>query len=225
MPADAAEVDEFRSVRGPSIPEIVAERIRDAILSGKYSPGERLVEQKLASLFGIGQPTVREALRELEMQGFVRKSPNRATHVTQFTHEDVRKSHEVRLVLEALAVEKAAPALTSGDIAELHTLLQKMESTVANFDRATYHRMDMAFHRKIWQCAKNQYLAAALERVTFSLFAFQLLERKPGDPVMNHVMVEHREILAALLTANEATAREMFVRAVGDFWRNFQHVQ
>ncbi len=219
-----SEVDDFRSVRAPTIPAIVAERLRDAILAGKYSPGERLIEQKIAALFGIGQPTVREALRELELQGFVRKRPNRATHVTKLTRDDLQKSHEVRIVLEAFAVEKAAQNLTSTDVNELQGLIQKMEATVMDFDRAAFHKIDMAFHRKIWRCAGNEYLSGALERITFSVFAFQLLERKPGDPVMSHVVEEHREILAALQTGDGASARNIFTRVVGDFWLKFQNI-
>jgi DNA-binding GntR family transcriptional regulator len=63
--------------RAPSLPEAVADKLREAILSDRLRPGQRLVEHKLAARFGIGQPTLREALRELEAQGFVRKSQKR----------------------------------------------------------------------------------------------------------------------------------------------------
>src|SRR6058998_1823102 len=82
--------------RFPSLPEAVAQKLRDAILAGQLKPGERLVEQKLAANLGIGQPTLREALKELEFQGFVRKSPKKGTYVTELTPEDFRQIQEVR---------------------------------------------------------------------------------------------------------------------------------
>ena len=208
----------FRPVRGPTVPEVVAERLREAILAGRYSKGERLVEQKLAALFSIGQPTVREALRELELQGFVRKKGNRGTYVTEFSAEDVRNHHEVRMALESLAVEKAAANLTEGDAEQLEALLKKLETAGDSFDRSGFHKLDMAFHRKVWACANNQYLAVILERVTFSLFAFQLLERKPGDPVMKHVGQQHRQMMEALLTREPAEARRIFLTATAEHW-------
>ena len=128
------------------------------------------------------------------------------------------------MALEALAIEKAAVRITQQDLAQLRSLLEKMEATADVFDRASFHKLDMAFHRKIWACASNEYLAIVLERVTFSLFAFQLLERRPGDEVMKHVTEQHREILNALLTGEPAVARDRFVRATANFWREHQHV-
>ncbi len=218
------EKEEFRSVRGPTVPEVVTSRLRDAILAGVYKPGERLVEQKLAGLFGIGQPTVREALRELEIQGFVNKRGNRGTYVTKFTPEDIQQRHEVRMALESLAVNKAAKYITPEDAEEFENLQREIEAMAARFDRAAFHRLDMAFHRKIWQCARNEYLALMLERVTFSLFAFQLVGRKPGDPVMTHVAQQHREILDALLTRDPKIACRGFRRATEKFWHKYQHI-
>ena len=211
---------EFRRVRGPTVPEVVAGRMRDAILAGRYVPGERLVEQKLAGLFGIGQPTVREALRELELQGFVRKRGNRGTYVTEFSTEDVVKRHEVRLALEGVAISRAAALITEEDEAQLKELLVKMGVSAERFDRASFHKLDMAFHRKIWACADNEYLALVLERVTFSLFAFQLLARTHVDPVMKRVTQQHWDILNALLTRNPVFAREEFLRTIVLLWPN-----
>src|SRR5690242_3873992 len=114
------------AVRFQSRPEAVAEQLRNAILTGSLKPGDRLVEQKLAARFGIGQPTVREALKELEMQGFVRKSSRKHTHVTQLTREDYRKMLEVRLALEPLAIRRAAKSLLKDTEEELEQYVRAM---------------------------------------------------------------------------------------------------
>src|SRR5690348_222848 len=120
-------------VRFPSLPEAVAQKLRDAILAGQLKPGERLVEQKLAGSLGIGQPTLREALKELEFQGFVRKSPKKGTYVTQLTLEDFRKIQEVRMALEVVAIEKAAVNMTDQALAELDRLVTTMRTTAKKF--------------------------------------------------------------------------------------------
>src|ERR671936_391943 len=106
-PADKTKDWGLGRVHFQSIPETVAETLREGIIAGKLKPGERLVEQKLAAQLGIGQPTLREALKELEYQGFVRKVPNRGTYVTRLSQEDFSKILEVRMALEALVIERA----------------------------------------------------------------------------------------------------------------------
>jgi DNA-binding GntR family transcriptional regulator len=211
--------DGLGTIRTRTIPDLVAEQLRDAILNGTLKPGERLVELKLCAHFGIGQPTVREALRELEIQGFVRKSANRGTYVTEFSEEDVRKILELRIALEAFAIEKAAARISEGDARELRGIIDEIDASASGFDRAALHRADVVFHQKIWAVAGNEYLQAALERIVFSLFAFMLVGRAPADSVMKHVAQQHRAILSGLETRDPKTAREHFIRSTLSLWR------
>src|SRR5581483_4234421 len=108
-----------------SAPEAAAQAIRDAIMAGKLKPGDRIIEQQWASFLGIGQPTLREALKELEFQGMVSKSAYRGTYVTQLEAEDYKKLLEVRLPLEVLAIERAAQRMDPDSAAELTSLVDK----------------------------------------------------------------------------------------------------
>lgn len=216
---------EFGNVKSRTLPEIVAEKILEAILAGKLKPGERLVEQKLSSQFGIGQPTLRAALQNLEHQGFARKNGNRGTYVTQFTKEDIRKNLEVRVVLEALAVEKAAQNIQPSDEQDLQDTISRMEDSAKRFDRAGFHKADVAFHQKLWKLSDNPYLQSALESVIFSLFAFMLVERKPLDEVLTNVARQHREILNGVLTRDPKAAREAFIQTTRGFWRDYHGVE
>src|SRR6266852_9971407 len=80
-----------------------AEALRDAILNGTLAEGQRLVERSLAAQLGASLTAVREALIELEMEGFITKRPNAATYVTKLTEADVRKIYAVRRILEGFA--------------------------------------------------------------------------------------------------------------------------
>jgi len=215
-------VDELAESLSPlrllSVPEAVAQKLRDAILAGQLKPGERLVEQKLASRFGIGQPTLREALKELEFQGFVRKSPKKGTYVTLLTPEDFRKIQEVRMTLEVVAIEKAALNTTDRAMRELETLVVSMRS-------ATFHKSDVAFHEKIWALTGNEYLELALEQIAFRLFAFVLLQREPT--AANEFLAsakQHAHILTGLRTRDPKRARQAFVESTTNFWSKYHPV-
>src|SRR5437773_9826223 len=127
-------LEKLSPVRRPSLPEAVAQKLRDAILVGQLKPGDRLVEQKLAGSLGIGQPTLREALKELEFQGFVRKSPKKGTYVTKVTLDDFRKIQQVRMALEVVAIEKAAVNMTATALAEVARLVAVMRRAGRKFD-------------------------------------------------------------------------------------------
>src|ERR1700748_1150475 len=80
-------------------PQAAAQALREAIISGELKGGDRILEQKWSLHLGIGQPTLREALRELEQQGLLRKLPQRGTYVAQLSPEDYRRILEVRIPL------------------------------------------------------------------------------------------------------------------------------
>jgi DNA-binding GntR family transcriptional regulator len=202
LPAHKA-ADSFESLdieamaRAPSLPETVAGKLRDAILSDRLRPGKRLVEQKLAAHFGIGQPTLREVLRELEAQGFVRKSKKRGTYVTELSAEEYRQTHDVRMALESLAMERAAPNVTEEAVRELEQSLVRLTAAARQPDLILYHKSDMDFHKIIWRLTGNDCLFQTLERITFGSFAFALLGRPSAGnrPDLLAAIKQHREIL------------------------------
>jgi len=217
--------ERFTPVRFPSLPEAVAEKLREAVLAGQLKPGERLVEQKLAASLGIGQPTLREALKELEFQGFVRKSPKKGTYVTELTPEDFRKIQEVRMALEVVAIEQAAHNMTDEAVGEMEKLVTTMRTAAQKFDLAMFHKSDLRFHRVVWDLTGNEYLGLALERIAFGLFAFVLLQRDPS--ASNEFIAsaeQHAQIVAGLRTRDPKRAREAFVKSTTKFWNQYHRV-
>ncbi len=171
-------------------------------------------------LLGIGQPTLREALKELEYQGFVRKYPKRGTHVTKLTREDFGKIQEVRMALEVVAIERAALRITPETAAQLHE-----RAAAKRFDLRDFHRQDVAFHQLLWDIAGNQYLATALERVAFGLFAFVLLQRDPeATGEFLAAAHQHKQIVQGLLTGDPKTAVAAYTTATNAFWHNYHHL-
>ncbi len=199
-----------------------AQALREAIISRRLKSGERLVELKLAASFQIGQPTVREALHELEYQGFVRRIPHRGTYVANLTNNDFQKIHEVRMALEPMAFERAARRISPETALELKALVDSMEAAARKSDRIGFHNCDLEFHRKVWQSAGNEYLASILEQTLFGMFAFVLHEQP--DCAFLDAVKQHRDSLRALLSGDPARARRVFLRSTAAFWKKYHHV-
>jgi DNA-binding GntR family transcriptional regulator len=216
----------LKPINVPSAPQAAAEALRNAIIAGDIKPGERLLEHKLAARLGIGQPTLREAFKELEYQGFLRKGPQRGTYVTKLSKDDFRKILEVRLALEVLAIGEAALNVAPEDDQELTALVDAMGAAAEAFDLGAFHKADMAFHRRVWALAGNEYLANALELVAFRLFAFVLIQR-PRDARNEFLDAtqQHREILAGLCARDSDRARRAFVSSTLRFWQEHHQVR
>lgn len=210
-------------LRVQTAPEAAAQAIREAIISGELKGGDRIVEQKWAARLGIGQPTLREALHELEHQGLLDKLPQRGTYVAQLDAEDYRLIQEVRIPLEAIAVGKAAENFTPEVDEEFTLLIRAMAgSGLGQTDVHAFHDSDVLFHRRIWELAGNKYLKDALEAITFRLFVFSIVGRWPDNPKAVGeklaAVQQHLGVLEGLRTRNAQAAREAFVRHTVRYW-------
>ena len=104
----------------------VVAAIKDAILSGAIEPGDQIVESRMAQQLGSGIPLVREALIALEHQGFVQKTPYKGTTATKLEPKQIREIFQLRVELEALAIEWAKENVTPADIKELKVLIERI---------------------------------------------------------------------------------------------------
>jgi len=116
----------FTKLPATSLRSRIAAQIREAILTGTLREGDRLVERTLAVELGASVTSVREAIIELETEGFLRKKPNSATRVTRLTRNDVEKIFNVRRVLEAYAVEQACRKATPEQARRLELVYAEM---------------------------------------------------------------------------------------------------
>jgi DNA-binding GntR family transcriptional regulator len=196
----------------------VSELIKDAILSGKLEPGDRIVEMKLAADLGVATTSVREALFELESQGFVTRFTNKGTFVTQLSKDDISQIIRVRHELEGLATELAEQRSTPDDVAELRTRVSEMEEAARRSDLRKFYRAYIEFHHKFWKISGNRHLCKALDTIVGPLFAFFIM-RNPSDSVDELLKsVEwHGKIVDAI--ADRQNARKAMEDAL-QFFRN-----
>jgi DNA-binding GntR family transcriptional regulator len=128
-----------------------------SILAGRYAPGDRLIELSIAKEYGTSQGPVREALRELEMLGFVRSEPHRGTYVRDPWQRGMLELFEVRGALEEFATRLATPAL-SQDTSELQAEVDAMADAADRDDVKGVVEHSERFHRLIVLASENQLL-------------------------------------------------------------------
>ncbi len=193
--------------------------VKNAILAGKLESGDPIVESRIAQQLAVGTPLVREALIELEHQGFVQKIPFKGTIVTKLSREDVDNIFRLRAELEALAIEWAKDNATDEDIAELSLFTQRMKEGAAALNLPLFYENDLAFHRKIWELAGNPYLADALEKVVVPLFAFFVMKNVRERVNYLDSAAKHAEIIQSLQRKKDKQLRRKMKDSV-EYWQD-----
>lgn len=146
----------------------VKDRLLQAILDGRYPPGARIVETRVARELGTSQAPVREALRDLEGLGVVETAAFRGARVRRPSADELLEAFAVRSELESLGARLAIQRLTEADIAELGGYVTEMQEAAKAGDVHREATADAAFHGRIMELAGN----ATLSRVWRTLEPF-----------------------------------------------------
>lgn len=205
----------------PTLRSRITQHLRQAILSGVIREGERLVERKLAVQLGTSLTALREAMVELETEGFLAKKPNSATHVTKLSWPEIEKIFSVRRVLEAHAVEEATRQATTQQLEAAEQICWEMVEAARANDSKAFNQHDVAFHLLLWRATGNEYLEAALKRAVLPFFAFAAIRivasRGPLDLFQD--VASHLPILEGLKSRDAAAARAAFLKGLEDWYR------
>ena len=145
------KLDSYKPLR-----ELVCENIRQAIIDGTFSPGERLMEIQLADEMGVSRTPVREAIRKLELEGFVVMIPRRGTYVADISIKDITEIYEIRISLDILAAGLAAERITDEELEQLNGYLIEIGQHIANNDMDKIVEVDTAFHDMLYTASRNE---------------------------------------------------------------------
>jgi DNA-binding GntR family transcriptional regulator len=139
--------------------EQVKGRLLQAILDGRYPPGARIVETRVAKEFGTSQAPVREALRDLEALGVVETAPFKGARVRQPSVEELLEAFDVRAILEGHGAVLALEHLTDADLERLDELVDRMREAAGGDDPYAEATADTEFHGLIMSRSGNATLA------------------------------------------------------------------
>ncbi|MGH3029734.1 MAG: GntR family transcriptional regulator [Gaiellaceae bacterium] len=188
--------------------------IRDAIIQGKFRPGEKVPEEELADQLGVSRTPIREAIRILEQQGLVETRPKNGTFIARVDWGEARDGLLVRATLEELAVRQAIERMERREweafCARLGQLLDGMNEAIANSDPIRPTELDTEWHTLLIDAARNSYLSRAWRLVGLP-FLIWSPERElyPLPPEKWSVFTgRHRKLLAALRRRDADLAAE-----------------
>lgn len=142
------------------------ELILDAIDTGTYKPGSRLVESELAERFGVSRTPIREALQRLETQSLLTRD-GRSLIVASLDHSQLSELYVVRGALEGLAAREAARHATPEELAVLRDMLESDRKLVGDPDAMS--RANRRFHKQIHLASHNRFLVQQLDLVHRSM--------------------------------------------------------
>ncbi|MDF1669985.1 MAG: GntR family transcriptional regulator [Roseovarius sp.] len=178
--------------------------ILDAIDSGVYKPGDRLVESDLADRLGVSRTPIREALQRLETQSLLTRD-GRSLIVSSLDHNQLAELYVVRAELEALAANLAARHATDEEIQVLRDMVEEDRSLMGNPDAMS--RANRRFHKQIHLASHNRFLVQQLDLVhrSMALLATTSLAAVGRDEA---AIAEHDAIVSAIEARDSSRAAE-----------------
>lgn len=206
-----------KSLRGQ-----VFDKIRSDILNGKYKRGEELVESSIGKELGISRTPVREAIRQLELEGLVQLVPNKGAFVTGISEKDVRDIYLIRARLEGLAARMAAKNITPEplDAMEETVVLSEYHAKKEHYEQVC--EMDSKFHKLLYKASGSRILEHTLtdfhqyvQRVRMASIMKKRRMEKSND--------EHDAILTAIREHDEEKAELVATRHISNTVENLKN--
>ena len=196
-------LDSYKPLR-----ELVCEHIREAIIKGTFAPGERLMEIQMADEMGVSRTPVREAIRKLEMEGFVVMIPRRGTYVSNMSIKDINDVYEIRISLDTLAAGLAAERISDEELEELQRLLVKVGAAIEKNDMAKVVEADIEFHDVLYKASRNERLRNIINNLREQITVIRGVSmRYPGR--LKDTQDEHRRLVECISARNVEKSQEM----------------
>lgn len=203
--------------RGDALAGNAYERIREAIGSGAFSPGQRVTETQLAEWLSVSRTPVREAIQKLETEGLLVHSPRQGLIVRQLEYQEVVELYAMREVLESTAASLAAQQATETEIEILSDVLE-MEAQVDKDDSGSAARYNRIFHETLHQAAHNRYLIQSIRALDNSMILLGGTTLGVEDR-RTAAIEEHRAILAAIQARDTQTSHQSMAKHIREAQR------
>ena len=212
-----AEVTDKYSLRGR-----VFNRLREDILSGKYAKGEELREIAIGAEMGVSRTPVREAIRQLELEGLVRIVPNKGAYVTGITEKDVHDIYHIRSYLEGLCARWACVHITGERLEQLEEIIYLAEFHTKKKHWEQVVELDNKFHEVIYESCESKMLEHILRDFHHYVERVRRISLAEEGRAQ-HSNTEHTAILEALRARDgeraEKLAHEHIMRTIDNLNR------
>lgn len=214
----ALKINKNRTLR-----ESIAEAIRASIMKGHFKPGLKISEPTLATQFGISRTPVREALRQLDSEGFLQIIPRRGARVAPLSEKDIHEFYEIKAVLESHAARLAIARITDKELDKMEALNHAMEKARQEEDHKRAFRLHNEFHEVFLRASGNEQLYHLIKMLVQKFQRFRILLTIAGkceDSIAQHWDIvqafreRDAEKAARLVAENAALGKEIIIREI-----------
>ncbi len=195
-----------------SLKEQVYDYLRQQFQKHRLQPGEAIQMDATASLLGVSKTPLRDALIQLEMEGFVTISPRRGIFVNALTLDEIREFYQVIGALESAALVAAFPRLGEAGIKKMDGLNRRMQKAIAAGDFDLFYEKNLMFHDAFIAACGNRNLMRIVGNLKKRLYDFPR-KRQWIKEWEQASILEHREIVD-LLAAGDPRAAALYLRDV-----------
>lgn len=186
---------------GTTLQERVYRELREAIMLGRFRPGEAMTIRGLADRLGTSMMPAREALRRLVAERALDLLPNRRIAVPDMTPETFRELTEARVALEVLAARRAFPATDAALADRLEAIDLAQDEAIEAGDWALYQERNRAFHFELYERAPGRVLLPLIESLWLQIGPFLYLTRESLGTT--YLEDRHKEAVAAIRARDE----------------------
>lgn len=197
------EITEITNVK--SVRDLVHEYLRKAILTGEVKSGEKIVEREFAAKMKISRTPIREALRMLEIEGFVEYVPRKGVFAKSFDVKDVEEIYAIREAMETLIIKQAIKNIAKNEIETLRRHTREMQQADAAGDRENVLLACQQFNMVIASAAKMPRVSSIINNLQDYLRQFRKVIFSQGAR-RSVAIREHQAILEAVIEKDEAKA-------------------
>ena len=209
------------AANGKSLRGQVFDKIRSDILKGRYQKGDELVECTIGKEMGVSRTPVREAIRQLELEGLVQLIPNKGAFVTGISASDVRDIYLIRSRLEGLAARMAAEHISSEQLAEMEETIVLSDYHVKKEHFEQVCEMDGEFHKLLYAASGSRILEHTLTDF------HQYVQRVRMASITNRIRMhksnsEHEKILEAIRNKDGDQAEKVAAEHISNTVENLK---
>ena len=183
--------------------------LENDIIFGVFSPGARIIEDRVMERYGAKRHAVRNAFAALEGRGLLVHRPNRGVEVVEFTPDEVDALYDVRVILETAAAERTALPCDPDLTARLEAIARRHEQAVHDKDFREVFRLNQEFHEVQYSCCGNPRLAEMIGNHARAAQPIRVVKYDDADH-MKTIVAQHFDIIEAM----RGTSRDALIRAV-----------
>ena len=172
--------------------------LRDAITFGQLKPGEKVIEKVLTEMFHLGRTPLREALRQLETEGYIEVFPNRGAVVRKISIKQLEQVYDLLAVLEGYAVEASVMSIDPSGVKKLRGIEKELVTAARAENYAKWLDKNALFHSYFQEALGNKLLSDHINNLRRTTYRYRALSISiPGH--MEEYLADHRKVLDAVV--------------------------